>query len=173
MKVKSYVNRLSDSLDALEANHSKQVAKQEREGLFEDGGNINEKLKESLLRTSREHYRHTKQIEVLEASVESLKLALKKSEARNRHLKLNLDELQNSQDDAVINASPVAPGLPAPPTTAGHRSGGKHSDVDRTVAKPPLMQMDSKEIAAARTQRSRYFGRLDEAFQVTVASETA
>jgi hypothetical protein len=181
--------RLIDSLDALEDKREKFGPQEERSQ--DDGGTINEKLKDSLLRTSREHYRHTKQIEVLESSVESLKIALKKSEARNRHLKLNLDELQNSNDDGALPAfatptavivttvTPVRPvtlggtpgSAPLPNPPPGKIPTSRHSsnptDSNASSAGPKTVTPTASDLLKERTQRNRYFGHIDESFQVS------
>jgi hypothetical protein len=54
----------------------------------------NEKLRESLLKIAREHYRSMKNVEHLEAKVGELKLSLRAQEQVNRNLKTELDELK-------------------------------------------------------------------------------
>ncbi len=54
----------------------------------------NEKLRESLLKIAREHYRSMKNVEHLEAKVSELKMSLRGQEQINRNLKTELDELK-------------------------------------------------------------------------------
>jgi predicted nuclease with TOPRIM domain len=54
----------------------------------------NEKLRESLLKIAREHYRSMKNVEHLEIKVSEYKLSLRAQEQVNRNLKTELDELK-------------------------------------------------------------------------------
>ena len=185
-----FERRLIDSLDALEMRHSKagggSIVKSDHGdsssvGSPETGGGLNDKLRESLLRTSREHYRHMKQIEVLEASVDTLKLALKKSEASNRHLKLSLEELQASQaEDQYLPPMPPPPshGATVSGTTAAqaavvntarstHSNVGSSSNSSSSVpSHAPMKAVGTSTESKERPDRP--FGHLDELFQVRI-----
>lgn len=54
----------------------------------------NDKLRESLLRVAREHYRSMKNSELLDAKVVELRAALRAQEQANRKLKSELDEVK-------------------------------------------------------------------------------
>jgi chromosome segregation ATPase len=54
----------------------------------------NDKLRESLLKIAREHYKSLKNAEHLELKVNELKIALKSQEQLNRNLKSELDEIK-------------------------------------------------------------------------------
>jgi hypothetical protein len=54
----------------------------------------NDKLRESLLRVAREHYRSMKNSELLEAKVVELRASLRAQEQQNRKLKSELDEVR-------------------------------------------------------------------------------
>lgn len=96
-----------DSLDALQNKQTHAVSRQplgaesegKSSGLPVQSTGTSDKLRESLLRVSREHYRSIKQVEVMEQSVDDLKAALKAAEQKNRQLKLEIDELQSHHSD--------------------------------------------------------------------------
>lgn len=71
----------------------------------------NDKLRESLLRVAREHYRSMKNAELLDAKVVELRAALRAQEQANRKLKSELDEVKilMSADGggAAIEAAPL------------------------------------------------------------------
>ena len=191
--------RLIDSLDALEIHHSKAngvgsiagsvQGDSSSVGSPETGGGANDKLRESLLRTSREHYRHMKQIEVLEASVDTLKIALKKSEASNRHLKVSLEELQASQaeEEGFLPPAPPAHGTSAAASsiaqsgaivntarsahsnagTAGSNTGSSSVSSHAPIKSTGGGSTDNKE------KPDRMFGHLDELFQVSMFFDSA
>lgn len=54
----------------------------------------NDKLRESLLRVAREHYRSMKNSELLDAKVTELRASLRAQEQQNRKLKSELDEMR-------------------------------------------------------------------------------
>lgn len=54
-----------------------------------------DKLRESLLRVAREHYRSVKNTETLERQVEELRLKLKESEKLNKKLEIELEDLRS------------------------------------------------------------------------------
>ena len=56
----------------------------------------NEKLRESLLRVAREHYRYVKKSETLERTVRELRDTLAQTEANSRRFKLELDEFRDA-----------------------------------------------------------------------------
>eukprot|EP01038_Epipyxis_sp_PR26KG_P004167 gene4167-5931_t len=58
----------------------------------------NDKLRESLLRVAREHYRSMKNAETLEFKVQELRGKLRLSEQQNRKLKSELDEIRSLND---------------------------------------------------------------------------
>lgn len=65
----------------------------------------NDKLRESLLRVAREHYRSMKNADILEAKVIELRESLRSQEKQNRLLKAELEEariLLNVEDDANL-----------------------------------------------------------------------
>jgi predicted translin family RNA/ssDNA-binding protein len=66
---------------------------------------LNIKLKESLLRMSREHYRSSKSVKVMSASLEQLQSALKAAEQKNRTLQHDLDELRNEGLTTALDAT--------------------------------------------------------------------
>lgn len=71
----------------------------------------NDKLRESLLRVAREHYRSMKNADVLEAKVVELRETLRSQEKENRKLKSELDEVRlllNVEDDPHLNQSRAA-----------------------------------------------------------------
>jgi hypothetical protein len=72
----------------------------------------NDKLRESLLRVAREHYRSMKNSELLDAKVVELRASLRAQEQANRKLKSELDEVK-----ILLNADGGAAGVEiAPPT---------------------------------------------------------
>jgi len=71
----------------------------------------NDKLRESLLRVAREHYRSMKNADVLETKVVELRETLRSQEKQNRKLKSELDEVRlllNVEDDPHLNQSKAA-----------------------------------------------------------------
>ena len=71
----------------------------------------NDKLRESLLRVAREHYRSMKNADVLETKVMELRETLRSQEKQNRKLKSELDEVRlllNVEDDPHLNQSKAA-----------------------------------------------------------------
>ena len=107
---------------------------------------LSDKLRESLLRVSREHYRSIKQVEVMEQSVDNLKAALKIAEQRNRQLKLEIDELQSHHSDHGPNEKPITVAAVNPKDTSGSSMG------------------------PGPRGGSRSFGKVDDKFQVRYAS---
>ena len=71
----------------------------------------NDKLRESLLRVSREHYRSMKNSELLDAKVVELRASLRAQEQANRKLKSELDEVRIllNADTGAAGAEVVAP----------------------------------------------------------------
>jgi hypothetical protein len=71
----------------------------------------NDKLRESLLRVAREHYRSMKNADVLEAKEVELRETLRSQEKENRQLNSELDEVRlllNVEDDPHLNQSRAA-----------------------------------------------------------------
>ena len=72
----------------------------------------NDKLRESLLRVAREHYRSMKNSELLDAKVIELRAALRAQEQANRKLKSELDEVK-----ILMNADGLAVNTELVPST--------------------------------------------------------
>jgi regulator of replication initiation timing len=116
---------------------------------------LSDKLRESLLRVSREHYRSIKQVEVLEQSLEDMKVALKQSDQRNRQLKLEIDELQShhSEQGAERGAGQGNSFLPLLPQQQLASNGQTSKESDRNIS-------------SAGGHFKRSYGRHDDRFQV-------
>lgn len=84
----------------------------------------NDKLRESLLRVAREHYKSMKNAEILETKVEELQIKLKMADKHNKHLQLEIEEYKASNPD-FENADD---GSPVPIPGLKKRRGNKTDD---------------------------------------------
>lgn len=82
-------------ISKLKMSKSAELDKNEYEDAEQKGNMFqNDKLRESLLRVAREHYRSMKNSEILETKVAELKSTLQGQEQQNRKLKSELDEVR-------------------------------------------------------------------------------
>jgi hypothetical protein len=110
------------------------------------GSSKSDKLRESLLRISREHYRSLKFVEVMEVQVDELRQSLKKAENANRHLRLEVDEIRSIQ----------------------HRASSPKNDktqmgVNTSKSDTPIEIKDSELL-----NKRSYFGKVDERFTALI-----
>ena len=81
---------LAQTQSAKHLSPSKKFAKDNEESLYQ-----NDKLRESLLRVAREHYKSMKYAENLDSTVTELRVALRAQEQQNRKLKAEVDEYRS------------------------------------------------------------------------------
>lgn len=100
----------------------------------------NDKLRESLLKVAREHYRSTKNAEVLEAKVMELKGTLRAQEMLNRKLKSELDEIKIIHRVDTVSVDEIKPGSETSKSfrvkTFGQLDGRFQALLDRNVFDP-------------------------------------
>lgn len=115
-----------------------------------------EKLRESLLRVTREHGKSTKQSNNFEREVRLLKRSLKEATTLNRQLKSELEEMKSvkSGDDSTINFNAAAAAA-----AAQAANGSKPSSTGSDKAPTP-----GEAVVAPYRPRLRNFGKMDDRF---------
>jgi len=125
-------------------------------GVAGSGGPL-AKLRESLLRVTREHGKSTKQGDNLEREVRLLKRSIKELTATNRQLKSELEEMKSikSGDDSSVELLAAAAAAAAAAANGGGKPGSTGSDQALTPGEPQ---------AAPYRPRLRNFGKMDDRF---------
>jgi len=140
-------------IDSPEVPNTRIIATSAAGGVAGSGGPL-EKLRESLLRVTREHGKSTKQGNNLEREVRSLKRSIKDLTGANRQLKSELEEMKSikSGDDSIAQSAAAAAAAAAP-------SGSKPSSTGSDG-----MHMSGEPQAAPYRPRLRNFGKMDDRF---------
>jgi hypothetical protein len=122
-----------------------------------------EKLRESLLRVTREHDKSTKQSKNFERELHSVKKALKEKDILCRQLKSELDELKSIKSDAspdmavfVQTATNNAPTTDDKPNSAGSDGSDKAT---------------SHVVTSQYIPRVKHFGKIDDRFKALLKRE--